>query len=728
MIQKKTAALLVLLASSWCLAQTAQDAKSEALSEELVVTATRDERARHEVPAGISVIGEEEIRNNGIVGADTVLEGVPGVFFRRREAADSFMDVTIRGLTGNHGNDTFLALLDGIPFVSAHEEVLLGEIPFGAVSRVEVVRGPVSALYGRGALSGAVNYITREPDAEQRFNFDISADHLGYSRPHFSANIPLAADTNTLLVDGYYEHHDGWREATGRETTNILLKDAWVISPSTRLLLYFNAYRNEQEAGGQIPLDADGRPLPTLGGRRGFVGYQPNHYDRDSIMATARLQHQFNDQTHLQVTVNRRDMQDNNDLNFFDPFGFDPDNDTLRVNGFANDRATETTFIEPQLTWRNSRHRVILGANYEHITLDETNWWTGQNGFNQETFEYHFYEININYRTGEIVNRDNPLWVTRNETYRGDSTNRFVSLFFQHEVQLHDRLELIWGARYDRFKRRAAITSDVDFDGTLDINPAIEDDEQNLAPKVALSYALQPKTRLYLSYGEGFNANFAAVWQWDPSLYQRGNTVKPSRVRSYELGLKSAAAAFSYELALYHMTQTNRLVFLPNPQGFGPSVAANADEFRSQGLEFSTRLRLTAGIHAYADLSLIDAEWRRYEAANRDLAGKRPTGVPEHQLSVGLHGRLGSNWAADLWFERFDDYAVTLDNRVIGGGYQLLNARLGYQAASGRFKGVSLVGRNLLDETYDDLFGATNPQSAQPGLPARVFLTLDFAF
>lgn len=720
--------LLLFVVPLWSQTLTTQESERDPLVEQLVVTATREERPRHEVPAGIAVISEEALRASGAVDPGDALTGVPGLFFRRRDAADSFMDVTIRGLTGNHGNDTFLALLDGIPFVSAHEEVLLGEIPFGAVARVEVVRGPASALYGRGALSGAINYLTREPDAERRIDFDIGADHLGYRRPHVSANIPIVADTNTLLVDGYYEQNDGWREATGRETTNILVKNEWIASPTTKFMFYLNAYRNDQEAGGQLPLDNQGRLLPTAGGRRGFVGYEPNQYTRESLMATARLHQQVGERGHLQLTLNHRDMQDENDLNFYDPFGFDPDNDILRVNGFANQRATNTTFIEPQFTWNGDKHRVIIGADYEHITLDETNWWSGQNGFDEQTFDYHFYEININYRTGEIVNRDHPLWVTRQETYRGDSTNRFVSLFFQHEVGLTENLELIWGARYDRFKRRAAITSDVDFDGVLDVNPTITDDEHNLAPKLALSYALRPSTRLYLSYGEGFNANFAAVWQWDPSLYQRGDAVKPSRVRSYELGLKSAGGAFTYEAALYHMTQTNRLVFLPNPDGFGPAVAANADEFRSQGFELSTRLRLGRGFHATSNLSLIDAAWQRYQAGDRDLAGKRPTGVPKHQFSLGLHGKFGPRWIADLWVEHHGDYAVTLDNRVIGGGYQLVNTHLGYKTDTGTFKGLSLVGRNLLDETYADLFGATDPQTAQPGLPARVYLTLDFAF
>ena len=60
-------------------------------------------------------------------------------------------------MTGNHGNDTFLALIDGMPFIGPDEEVLLYEVPYPVVDSLEIVRGPVSALYGRGALAGALN-------------------------------------------------------------------------------------------------------------------------------------------------------------------------------------------------------------------------------------------------------------------------------------------------------------------------------------------------------------------------------------------------------------------------------------------------------------------------------------------------------------------------------------------------------------------------------------------
>lgn len=707
------------------LAQETADQESENTFQTLVVTATKSEQEATDVPASVTLVDQETLTQKGVLMASQELVGVPGVFFRRQDAADTFMSVNIRGLTGNHGNDTFLALLDGIPFVSAHEEVLLGEIPFGAVEQVEVVRGPASALYGRGALSGAINYRTRETHNKQAFDLTLTGGSFGYARPHLSANLPLVPDTNHLLVDAYYETSDGWRDGTERETTNVLLKNEIIFNQNTRLLAYLNYYDNEQGAGGQIPLDAQGNVLATAGGREGFIGFDPNVYDRSSLMGTLRLQTFLSDDLQFQATLNYRDMQDNNKLNFFDPFGYDPANNILRVNGFEADRSTSTWFFEPQLTWQKGNHNIIVGANYERVNLDEQNWWTGQNGFDFDTFDFYFYEINIDFTTGEILNRDHPFWVDRNPTYEGESTNDFYGFYIQDEIEINDRWTLTAGLRYDRFERDATIVSDVDFDGTLDLNPPIEDDEDNFSPKAALLYRFNDSHSVYANYGEGFNSNFAAVWQWDPSLYQRGNDVKPSKVKNYEIGFKGFSQNFMYQVALFDLNQTNRLVFISDPDQSGPPIATNADAFQSQGLELETRFKIAQNWQLHAAYTYIDAEWENYQVGGNDFSGNQPTGVPEHTYSLGLSGDVGQ-FSFYTWLDGASDYQVTLDNQVEQGAFEVWNASLSYRFRGFRQTSLQLVGHNILDEDYYYYFGSNIPTTAQPGLPANLQFSLKF--
>ncbi len=694
---------------------------AEDLTETMVVTATKQERKLKELPISATVVDSTDMDEKASIVAGEELLGVPGVFIRRDGAGAAALSANIRGLTGVHGNDTFLALLDGIPFVSAHEEVLLSEVPIGAIDRVEVIRGPVSALYGRGALSGAVNYLTRSAEAQRQTALTLRGGSFGHLHPHISASLPL--ENHQLLIDGYYETSEGWRNVTEREAANILIKDEIVLSPVSRLTAYANVYSSTQGVGGQIPLDHDGNILPTLGGRTGFIGYEPNEYDRESIMTALRHQWVIGDRWDLTTTLHYRNVSDNNQLNFFDPFGFDPENNILRVNGFENDRDTDVLFLEPRLTYQGDRHRFIGGLNWERVDLQETDWWTGRNGFDPETFAFYFYEIDIDYTTGEILTRDHPFWTERNETYRGDSTNDFNAIYLQDEWKLSKRATLTLGLRYDVFEREAQIDSDVDFDGTIDVNPRIVDEESHLSPKLAFHVQFNDRHNAYLSYGEGFNSNFGAVWQWDPSLYQRGSDVRPSVVRNVETGVRGQAGAFGYSLSVYNMVQDDRLVFISDPDSFGPPRASTADEFESSGLELEAQIQLAEGWDAALAFSHVDAEWNDYSVGGVDYSGNRPTGVPENSFSLGLRGQLTAN--TRIWgsYYRHDDYMVTLDNRVSGGGYGLLDlgASISFPSIRGE---ISLVGKNVLDEEFYHLFGSTAPLNATPGLPARFLLSL----
>ncbi len=719
---------LCLLAAPLRAAETGaeEESKPEKLQETLVVTATKQERRLEELPVSATVVTAEQLKFKAATIPGDELTGVPGVFFRRSEPADSFMAINIRGLTGNHGNDTFLALLDGIPFVSAHEEVLLAELPHGSVDRVEVVRGPVSALYGRGALSGAVNYITKSPTRDKSFQVNLSGGSFGFIRPHISATLPIEPDTHRLMIDAYFEESDGWRDVTARRGANILLKDEVIFSERFQMTAYLNYYENQQEAGGQIPIGPDGNVLETAGGRTGFVGFEPNEYDRETLMTALRFTNQLGEGLSLQTTLHYRQIEDNNLLNFFDPFGFDPDNEILRVNGFENDRATDVFFIEPQLTWTTQNNTLIVGANFEQVDLEETDWWTGQFGFNEETFEFHFYEINIDYTTGEILNLDHPLFVTRDETYRADSSNQFTSLYFQNEWSITERTSLTIGARYDRFEREADIDSDVDFDGVIDDNPLIVDDENHISPKLAIMHRWSPGFNTWLSYGEGFNSNFGAVWQWDPSLYQRGTEVKPSIVQNLELGFRGTLQnKFNYSVSLFNLVQDDRLVFISNQ--FGTLQATTADEFESNGLELETAFRFNSTWSGYLNYTYTDAEWNDYSVGGVDYSGNAPVGVPENMLSFGINGEPMENLTLRAWYDAYDDYFFTLGNEFEDGGWQLVNLAVSYELPQIGGK-ITATGKNILDEDYHYLFGSQLPLTAQPGLPAQFMLGMTFDF
>ncbi|MCG8460858.1 MAG: TonB-dependent receptor plug domain-containing protein, partial [Holophagales bacterium] len=111
------AALTALLGGPHAAAQSVIGSADDPL-DEIVVTATRRGKPLLEVAASVTVQDVAELRAKGFNYGTDEFRGVPGVFFRRGEGdGEEFPFISIRGVTGNHGNDTFLALVDGIPFV-----------------------------------------------------------------------------------------------------------------------------------------------------------------------------------------------------------------------------------------------------------------------------------------------------------------------------------------------------------------------------------------------------------------------------------------------------------------------------------------------------------------------------------------------------------------------------------------------------------------------------------
>ena len=132
--------------------------------DEIVVSATRSENRISEIPGRISLITPERLSFTASQTTDEVLALLPGVQVSRSFGLFSHKSsVTMRGLSGNEQART-LVLIDGIPVNKADGgSVNWNLISTGDVERIEVVKGPGSALYGGNAMGGVINVINRRP-------------------------------------------------------------------------------------------------------------------------------------------------------------------------------------------------------------------------------------------------------------------------------------------------------------------------------------------------------------------------------------------------------------------------------------------------------------------------------------------------------------------------------------------------------------------------------------
>jgi outer membrane receptor protein involved in Fe transport len=181
------------------------------LLEELTVTASRTEQRLGDVPASVSVLGRDDIRQSPAVVADDVLRQIPTFsLFRRTSSLSSHptaQGVSLRGV-GPSGVSRTLVLLDGIPFNDPFGGwVYWTRVPLESTDRIEVVDGSSSSLYGNYAMGGVINVVTSPPT---RRTLEIKPQYGSRSSPKVDVfgsdvwgKVGVAVDGSTFDTAGY---------------------------------------------------------------------------------------------------------------------------------------------------------------------------------------------------------------------------------------------------------------------------------------------------------------------------------------------------------------------------------------------------------------------------------------------------------------------------------------------------------------------------------------------
>jgi len=205
-------ALLAALATAGAHAQTAPDAATPALSA-VVVTASGNEQELREAPASVSVITREDLEKRPVQELAELLGTVEGVTLSR--SGNLVPGVQLRGL----GSAYTLMLIDG-KRVNATSAMFRGNdydtgwVPADEIERIEIVRGPMSSLYGSDAIGGVVNIITRPVGKQWRGSARIETviqqdKDAGDTRlAGFSLTGPVVADVLGIKLTGAYDQRD----------------------------------------------------------------------------------------------------------------------------------------------------------------------------------------------------------------------------------------------------------------------------------------------------------------------------------------------------------------------------------------------------------------------------------------------------------------------------------------------------------------------------------------
>lgn len=163
-----------------------------ALADEVVVTATRFREPPQELPLGVTVINEAQIRGGTALTVPELLMQFPGIQVRDNSGSTN-QQVDLRGF-GITGDQNTLVLLDG-QRISENEQATVNwaAIPLSAIERIEIMRGSGAVLYGAGATGGAINIVTKTPQ-RGRNNVFLGAGFGSYASGDYRAGLNLAGE------------------------------------------------------------------------------------------------------------------------------------------------------------------------------------------------------------------------------------------------------------------------------------------------------------------------------------------------------------------------------------------------------------------------------------------------------------------------------------------------------------------------------------------------------
>ncbi len=186
--------------------------------EEIVVTARKREESLQEIPLAISAFTADDIDRSGFKGLEELSLQVAGLQYHDQggQRPGRFNPaIRFRGMNVNSNIPTFqlgALFVDGIYVLGSTHS-----IPLDDLERVEVIKGPQAAYFGRNTFGGAVNYITRSPSTEE-FSGKIQASGATYDEFDVSASVegPLVEDKLALRVGGRLYHRGGmWTASDG---------------------------------------------------------------------------------------------------------------------------------------------------------------------------------------------------------------------------------------------------------------------------------------------------------------------------------------------------------------------------------------------------------------------------------------------------------------------------------------------------------------------------------
>ncbi|MEZ8068872.1 TonB-dependent receptor [Vibrio sp. FF145] len=632
----------------------------EGYAEHMPQSGTKTDVEWLDVPQAVSVVTKTEMEDRGAVRLVDALDGVAGVNNTLGEGSrDQFV---IRG---------FDALNDMYRDGMRDDGTLQSYRSLSNIERVEVVKGPAGALYGRGSAGGIINLVTKRANGDTFTNVNGSvgsnSQFVGQvdSSMAFSDKVNGRINLEHRQADSYVNHVDS---------------NDFFIAPTIRVL---------PAEGHTVDLDVEYahqelvpyRGVPSKNGKpvdvseSSFYGGTNDYQESDSLRVGINYEWRLNSEwvwtnraAYNHIELEQKGTRQGTVTG---------DKVSQTVNNFGYDPRTTTT-MQSELVWETDSNQMMFGADYNQINIDLTL------ASDKTLPPKHIY---------------NPVvGATPDPGFKPfrDNTTTTTGIYLQDVYTLGD-LSVIGNVRYDSMEleqQKAGKAQE-------------KLDDNKVSYRGGLVYRINNDMSVY--------ASLARSWQ----LPYSGIYINPKLAEFFHTDLKEVGAkAYLLDNAL----MLNAAIFQIDQEQ--PQTNINGDvinkiEARHQGIELEARGQITELWDISVGYSYLDAE-------DKDT-GKKPNDVSDHLFSLWSTYQLYENWRLGGGVKYVGDRYAGNNEAVALGDYTTVDLMAAY--TSGRHK-VQANAYNVLGEKY--ILGATSGKSGTNqigyGAPAEFMLSYGYQF
>lgn len=712
---------------------------SQETLEEIVVTARMREESIQRAPVAVTAFSEKMIQDAGIDRMEDVIRLTSNVSIATSQGiGTSFL--TIRGLTQvRNGESPVATVVDGVLQFNGRQFIQ----ELFDVERIEIVKGPQGAIYGRNASGGAVIITTKSPSNDVDASIRVGVGEGNERLVEGSLNGPIIADRLYGRISTRFIDRDGYLENITRRTEDDPFEDStvrgrliWEATDNLAADLRVNVSRHDGRGVGfqfqAVDIGPDGITGTGFGTDTGPVdadnvvairSNNPDIGDRDTEDVALKLDWETNvgtftstsSYTRIEEFIQADQFPYTNARNLCTDLGFP----------FTCD-GTQTQYVDLE-AWSqefrltspaDQRFRWNVGAYY--LTWDR---------FISTTTGVDTGSGIIRIERTPTTDPSNPT----NSFFGDDNDNTAWAVFAQANYDLTDQIELSFALRYDEETREQRI-SPLQFPGGVPggINKEIFDAWQ---PKVTIRYTPLENLTLFATWGAGFrsgqfNQNGTGAAAEAIGLTGVNDLAEQEDSDSFEIGMKSDW--------LDNRLRVNVSVFDTDVEGqhyfvfigpIGAQVLVSVDEVSLSGAEIESVFRVADGLDFYAAYGITDSEVDAY-GVNPTAVGNWAPYIPRSTFNIG--GQYVAplpfadiSFLARVDFERRGKQFWDPENTTARSALELLNLRLGIKDDKDKWSLIASID-NATDEVYNSEWVLGGFSHAAPGRIWRVYFAYNF--